>query len=274
MAMLVRDLMRPGVKTCPPDLTLGQVAVMLHKHHVHALFVTAAEPGEQDGRILGVITDFDLLAGEWLSADRESLGVMRKMTAGELMSAPVDTVEADVPAIEAARRMKDDVIRRLLVTEKGKPVGVISVSDFISSLAAAAPFGRKKVGDVMSDVYLCCRDKTPLVSTARAMADTGWRSVLVVNAQGKPLGLFSGLDLLSLSAEGRADHTTVAEVMHPLLTIHISASLREAADMMIENHHHRLVVVDPKAPDSMPLGIISSFDIVAEMAHPESVWQK
>ena len=144
----------------------------------------------------------------------------------------------------------------------------------ISSLAAAIPFGRKKVGDVMSDVYLCCRDKTPLVSTARAMADTGWRSVLVVNAQGKPLGLFSGLDLLSLSAEGRADHTTVSEVMHPLLTIPISASLRDAADMMIENHHHRLVVVDPKSPDSMPLGIISSFDIVAEMAHPESVWQK
>jgi hypothetical protein len=43
---------------------------------------------------------------------------------------------------------------------------------------------------------------------------------------------------------------------------------------MIENHHHRLVVIDPKQPDSMPLGIISSFDIVAEMAHPESVWQK
>jgi hypothetical protein len=44
--------------------------------------------------------------------------------------------------------------------------------------------------------------------------------------------------------------------------------------MMIENHHHRLVVVDPEQPDAMPLGIISSFDIVAEMAHPESVWQK
>jgi hypothetical protein len=40
---------------------------------------------------MGVITDFDLLAGEWLSADRQSLSAMRKMTAGELMSSPVDT---------------------------------------------------------------------------------------------------------------------------------------------------------------------------------------
>jgi len=106
------------------------------------------------------------------------------------------------------------------------------------------------------------------------MADTGWRSVLVVNALGKPLGLFSGLDLLALCADEGCEDIIVTDVMHPLMTIHMSASLRDAADKMIENHHHRLVVIDPKKPDAMPLGIISSFDIVAEMAHPESVWQK
>jgi CBS domain-containing protein len=269
MAKLVRDLMRTGVLTCPPELTLGQVAVQLHKHHRHALFVA-----DKEGKISGVITDFDLLAGEWLSADRQSLAVMRKMTAGELMSTPVDAIDAGTPASEAARRMREETIRRLLVTEKGQPVGVISVSDFIANLAKEAPFGRKTVGDVMSDVYMCCRDKTPVISAARAMADTGWRSVLVVNAQGKPMGLFSGLDLLVLCADEGCDDIVVSEVMHPLMSIAMSASLREAADMMIENHHHRLVVIDPKQPDSMPLGIISSFDIVAEMAHPESVWQK
>jgi len=269
MTKLVRDLMHPGILTCPPDLTLGQVAVLLNEHHVHGIFVSGA-----DGRILGVVTDYDLLAGEWLSADRQSLGVMRKMTAGEIMSTPVDTVEVSTPASEAVKRMKDDVVRRLLVTEKGKPVGVISVSDFITNLAAKAPLGRRMVADCMSDVYLCCREKTPITSAARAMTSTGWRSVLVVNAQGNPLGLFSGLDLLALCAEEGCDEITVAEVMHPLLTIHMSASLREAADMMIENHHHRLVVVDVKHPDTMPLGIISSFDIVAAMAHPDSVWQK
>jgi CBS domain-containing protein len=41
---------------------------------------------------------------------------------------------------------------------------------------------------------------------------------------------------------------------------------------MIENHHHRLVVVDPEHPQSMPLGVISSYDIVNEMAQPGSVW--
>ena len=32
-------------------------------------------------------------------------------------------------------------------------------------------------------------------------------------------------------------------------------------------------VVDKNDPDSFPLGIVSSFDIVAEMARPGSVWQ-
>jgi CBS domain-containing protein len=62
--------------------------------------------------------------------------------------------------------------------------------------------------------------------------------------------------------------------MHTALTIDINASLREAADKMIQNHHHRLVVMDTDDPDAFPLGVISTFDIVAEMANPDSVWQK
>jgi CBS domain-containing protein len=221
MSKLVRDLMHPGVLTCDSSETIGQVAETLYANHVHALFVAGP-----DGQIKGVITDFDLLAGEWLSVSPDGLNAMRKMTAGELMSSPVGTIEADVSASEAAHRMQSEVIRRLLVTDNGKPVGVISVSDFIANVAEMALKSRATVADVMSDVYLACREKTPVVSAARAMADTGWRSVLVVSAS-----------------------------------------------RMIENHHHRLVVVDPEHPNALPLGIISSFDIVAEMARPDSVWQ-
>jgi CBS domain-containing protein len=66
----------------------------------------------------------------------------------------------------------------------------------------------------------------------------------------------------------------VRDVMHPTLTIDMHASLRQAADKMIQNHHHRLVVVDDADPDAFPLGVISSFDIVAQMARPDSIWQK
>jgi hypothetical protein len=42
---------------------------------------------------------------------------------------------------------------------------------------------------------------------------------------------------------------------------------------MIKEHHHRLIVIDEADPDAFPLGVISSFDIVAQMARPGSIWQ-
>jgi len=267
---LVRDLMHPGIMTCRPDCSLGQVAKLLAERRVHSLFVA-----DRKNKPIGVITDFDLLAGEWLSGDAESLIAMRGMTAGELMSSPVETIDADAPASEAAHRMREEEIRRLLVCDNGKPVGVISISDFITELAAEIPIGRDTVGDVMSDVYLVCRDKTPVKAVARALADTGWRSVIVVNATGKPLGIFSGLDLLPFDdVHEIPDEMLVTEIMHQYITIEITASLQEAAKKMIENHHHRLLVVDLEDPESLPLGVISSYDIVVEMARPDSVWQK
>jgi CBS domain-containing protein len=268
MTRLVRDFMHPGLITCSMDASLGQVAVMLTHHHVHALIVV-----DRDNRPLGVITDFDLLAGEWLSADAESLKAMREMSASELMSTPIDTIDADAPVKEAGRIMREKVIHRLLVTDASKPVGVISISDIVASLAESDARKRDTVADVMSDAILVCRDKTPVLLAARAMTNAGWRSVIVVNAIGKPLGVVSGLDLLSYCDVDDCAEISVSEVMHSALTIHMSADLRQAADKMIENHHHRLIVVDENQPDAMPLGIISSFDIVAEMARPDSVWQ-
>jgi CBS domain-containing protein len=269
MSKLVRDLMHTGLITCKADATLGQVAVLLNQHHVHALAVT-----DRDGRVLGVISDFDLLAGEWLSSDSESLETMRSLTAADLMSHPVDSIEADMPLSEAARVVIEKDVSRLLVTENGKLAGIISLSDFVASLTEQIQARRETVGDVMSDAILVCRGKTPILSAARAMTSSGWRSVLVVDAKGKVLGVVSGKDLLKFVQNGVAESIVVRDVMHPALTIDISASLREAADKMIQNHYHRLVVVDVEDPDAFPLGAISTFDIVAEMARPDSVWQK
>ena len=268
MTKLVRDLMHPGLIMCRPDATLGQVAVMLTQQHIHALIVA-----DRDGRPIGIISDFDLMAGEWLSANEESLAAMRKMTAGELMTTPIGMIEAGAPISEAAQRMRAGHMSRLLVTDKGKAVGVIAISDLVAGIKSTS-IKRDTVADVMSDAMLVCRDRTPLTSVARAMTSAHYRSVLVVDATGKPLGVVSGYDMLAACQEGGCGEMTVAEAMHPMLTIDMHASLQEAAKKMIEHHYHRLVVIDPEQPDAMPLGVISSFDIVAEMAAPGSVWSQ
>ena len=269
MNKLVRDLMQPGLITCKPDATLGQVATLLDRHQIHAVFV--ADP---DGHILGVITDFDLMAGEWLSSDPESLDAMRKLTASDLMTKPVDSLDASTPLTEAIDIFLQKGVARFLVTENGAPVGIISLTDFVNSLTAQIRANRETVGDVMSHAVLVCREETPVLSATYAMTSSGWRSVMVVDAKGKVLGVLSGYDLLPMIKNRTYDNLTVRDVMHPALTIDINASLREAADMLIQNHYHRLVVVDKENPDSFPLGAISTFDIVAEMARPDSIWQK
>lgn len=269
MKKLVRDLMHPGLITCSPESRLGQVSMQLTQQHVHALVVV-----DREAHPLGIISDYDLLAGEWLSADAQSLAAMRNLTAGDLMSSPIDTVEADLPLGRAAHILIEKDINRLLVTEKGLPVGIISLSDFVASLAREEILQRETVADVMSDAILVCRDQTPIISAARTMTQAGWRSVLIVDAKGKPEGVVSGKDLLPYVENGVDEKLTVREIMHPALTIDMHARLREAADLMIQNHHHRLVVIDRDDPQTFPLGIISSFDIVAEMAKPDSIWQK
>ena len=258
--------MRADLITCPPDTTLGQAAAMLAHHNVHALLV--AEPG---GAPLGVLSDIDLLAGEWLSGDDAGLTAMRAMTAGDLMTSPVASIDVDATAAEAAARMLGERVHRLVATQADQAVGVVSISDLVRGLAAP-PAGRAAVADVMSRGIVVCRDDTRLDEAARAMTERRSRSVVVVSPRGKALGVVTGYDLLAAAAAGDAGQT-VSAVMHAPLAIAPNASLQAAADMMLQRHVHRLLVTDPAFPDGLPLGIICTSDIFIAMGAPGSVWQ-
>lgn len=265
-SITVRDMMSEGVITCPPDLRLADIADEILEAGVHALFVE-----DEEGRIVGVVSDIDLLAGEWLLAGEEELQVLADLTANELMSTPVTTADADAGVTEVAARMARERIHRLLVIEAGQPVGVIAISDIVARLGAS-PVEERTVRAVMSYGYVVCRTDAPLVTLARAMTERCSRSVIVVDADGAARGVLTGFDLLPF-ADNNLNGKVAADLMHAPVTIAPTASLREAADVMIDRHIHRLVVVDPEDPDAVPLGLVSTSDILAEMAQPGSVWQ-
>ena len=85
--------------------------------------------------------------------------------------------------------------------------------------------------------------------------------------------MITGNDLLSLY-ESRALQGTVADLMTTPIACAPDLSLSAAADMMIRHEVHRLVVTDPSRPDGVPIGIVSTSDIVAEMADERSVWRQ
>jgi CBS domain-containing protein len=268
MTTLVRELMQRRLITCGKNASLGDVAALLTEHRVHAVIVV-----DQNGEPVGLLSDFDMLAGEWLSADAESLAAMRAMTAGDLMSSPINMVDAGLPIGEGVAHMRQQGFHRLVVSEGGTPVGVVSVSDFVAHLAEQEAVGRETVGDVMSHVMLTCRPETPAIDLARGLTDSRFRSVLVTDSGGRLLGLISGWDLLACIDGQDCSHKTAVDLMHPVFTIRRRASLHEAASEMVRTHRHRLVVVDSDDDPPVAVGVISSYDIVNEMARPGSVWR-
>lgn len=234
--MRVRELMHEGILTCDAAASPGEIAALLIEHRVHALLVLEA------GQPVGVVSDTDLLSGEWLAIDADSLAVMRGLAARDLMTAPPETVDADAEAAEAAALLRERHLGRLLVLDSATPVGVLAVSDLVHALGRAAERPRT-VREAMSRGLVVCR----------------------------PLGVVTGHDLLALYGDREA--ATVAELMHPPLTVSAGATLREAVDALLAHEVHRLLVVDTDAPDGLPLGILSTADVVAEIAELGSTWR-
>lgn len=143
---------------------------------------------------------------------------------------------------------------------------MVAVSDFVQALARIS-INPRTVADVMSRAIVVTHPDTRIEHLARGMSERRSRSVIVLDRRGRALGVVTGHDLLEVDPE-----TSAEELMHLPITIAPSATLREAADAMVQNEVHRLVVADPGEPHALPLGLVSSYDIVAEMAEPGSRW--
>ncbi len=69
----------------------------------------------------------------WLvdAAGAPDLARLRAHTAGEAMTAPAITIEADSPVSEAARAMVENGVNRLPVVESGRLAGIVTRADLV-----------------------------------------------------------------------------------------------------------------------------------------------
>ena len=136
MNAMVKDVMTAEVVAVRRDATFKELAAVLRRYRVSALPVV-----DDAGRVIGVISEADLLAKEALAdpgvmaevLHRKDVRKAEGLTAGDLMTSPPVTVAPEDQVEQAARMMHFMRIKRLpVVNSGGQLVGIVSRSDVLA----------------------------------------------------------------------------------------------------------------------------------------------
>lgn len=115
--MLVRDVMTNQVVIAAPDASIRQVAQMMSQIDSGAIPIVNDE-------VLGIVTDRDIV----LRAVAEGLNLDGPVS--EIMTSGVESCLEDDDLREAARRMSELQMRRLLVFDQAGTIsGILSLGD-------------------------------------------------------------------------------------------------------------------------------------------------
>jgi CBS domain-containing protein len=123
--------------------------------------------------------------------------------------------------------------------------------------------------DLMANDPIVVAAELPVAKVAEVLTDYDIGGLPVVDSRGHLIGVISQTDLLahwaSAGGSSESDAVLARDVMsQPAVTIRGSASLRDAAQLMMDRHLARLVVVGDD-PD-IALGVISDSDVVRAFA--------
>ncbi|MBT0159534.1 CBS domain-containing protein [Candidatus Bathyarchaeota archaeon A05DMB-2] len=116
----VRDIMSKNVQVVRPDTTAQEVVATMSKFDISSIIVVQAE------RPVGIITLRDVL---------EKLAVQclapRAVTAKQIMTSPLVTIDASATVEEAANLMVKKKVKTLPVMDSDKLVGVLTYTDIV-----------------------------------------------------------------------------------------------------------------------------------------------
>jgi CBS domain-containing protein len=172
--MIVADIMTHPALAIDAQTPLVQAIRLMTQHKISGLPVV-----ERDGRIVGMLTEGDLLrrvetgtAGEapvWLVGALMPGREARKYTqthgrsVGDVMTRDVITVQADMTLSEAVGLMQRRHVKRLPVVQDGKLLGIVSRADLV-----------RQVGEALSDTPASADDATLLSAVEKAMQKEVW----------------------------------------------------------------------------------------------------
>ena len=130
--MFVGERMSKPVITVSPDLPINEALTMMKQDHIRRM------PVIQDGKLVGIVSDKDLLNASPSPATSLSVWelnyLLSKITVKDVMTKKVITIDEKTPIEEAARIMADNKIGGMPVLRDSKVVGIITETDLFKIL--------------------------------------------------------------------------------------------------------------------------------------------
>jgi CBS domain-containing protein len=123
MEEVVRNIMTREVITIEENRTVMDAAELMTANQISSLIV------EKNQNAIGIISERDFVR-KICSKDL----LPSKISVSDIMSSIAQTAEPDTPLEVAVQRMINHKIRRLPVLEKGKIVGIVTVTDLAKEL--------------------------------------------------------------------------------------------------------------------------------------------
>ena len=118
--VLVRDVMSRDVKVVRPDSSVKEVVATMNKFDIGSIIVV------QGGRPVGIITERDILR-----RTVEPCLAPETLTARQVMSSPVLTINETASVDEAAKLMAKKNVKKLPVMDNQKLVGIVTFTDIV-----------------------------------------------------------------------------------------------------------------------------------------------
>ena len=136
--MLAHEIMTSPAITTTPDLPVKDTIRLLDRHEITALPVV-----DDEGRLVGIVSEADLLRGELISDPRAHVRAPADdlepapKTVGDVMTTGVLAVHESTDASDIARLMLDTGVKSVPVVRGQAVVGMVSRRDLIRVLAVS-----------------------------------------------------------------------------------------------------------------------------------------
>ncbi len=125
-----------------------------------------------------------------------------------LIQKKVVTIEPNDTVMLAAQRMHDKMVGSLVIIDGYKPIGIITDRDITLRVVGTGKPSMTKVKDVMTKKPITIREDAHFLELTKAFRESKVRRLLVVDREGKLVGLISIDDILETIATEFANLVT------------------------------------------------------------------